>query len=578
METRANYVLIGAFTLAGLAGIAAFFLWFAQLQLDRQFDYYDVSFTSVSGLTNASDVRFSGLPVGQVVDVKLSPQRDGTITVRLEVDAATPVRTDSIATIESQGVTGVSFVGISAGSPDAPLVDPEPGQIPSIESGRSVIQSLSEDAPRLLEETLLVVRNLSDILGGENRERISNILVNAEAASGDFSDTLQSFSDVTDSVAGFAGQIDRFNATLETLTTDLSGVLETADATLGSIGELSEQAKGFLDEGSVTLGAATETFRTADSYLGNDLPQLSGELQQTAAELRAQVAAVGADASRTLETFNQTGLAATARLTEARSILSATEVMIANLEETLDNMDEATDSFDLLMEEDGAALIAESRAMIDEAARAMRSINAVTENDLPGIVTNVREATETANRVIAKVGEDLSSASGRVETLAATAQTALETATTTFANANQTLGAVNSALAVGEEALGAASRAFDGADRFLNDDIAGITADLRDSMSRLNGLVAQVAQDVPEISSDLRAASRAAQQTFAEVQRVVTASGAAFSDFANTGLPLYSRLAREARTLVENLDRLTNSIQRDPARFFLNKSTPEFRR
>ncbi len=112
METRANYVLIGAFALAGFLGMLGFFLWFAQFQLDQQFDYYDVRFTSVSGLSRASDVRFAGLPVGQVVSVQLSPDQDGTVLVRLEVAGDTPVRTDSVATIETMGVRGVSFVGI----------------------------------------------------------------------------------------------------------------------------------------------------------------------------------------------------------------------------------------------------------------------------------------------------------------------------------------------------------------------------------------------------------------------------------------------------------------------------------
>ncbi|MGY9046595.1 hypothetical protein P775_01670 [Puniceibacterium antarcticum] len=578
METRANYLLIGIFTLAGLTGILAFFLWFAQLQLDRQFAYYDVAFTSVSGLSNASDVRFSGLPVGQVVDVTLSPERDGTITVRIEVDADTPVRADSIATIESQGVTGVSYVGISAGTPEAPLVAPAEGEIPHIQPGRSTLQTLSEDAPKILSETLKVVQGLGAILNGENRDRISNILQNVENASDDFATTLQSFSNVTESVSGFAGQIDRFNGTLETLTGDLSRVLNTANSTLTSINELSEQAKGVLDEGTKTLDAATGTFTTANGYLSNDLPELTAELQLTVTDLRAQVDTVRQDASRMLNTFNDTGLAATARLTEARKILSDTETMIANLESTLTTMDEASVSFQDLMEKDAYDMITEARSMIGGATQALESINAMTENDMPAIIANIKTATATASQVIRDVGQNLTDASGRVETLSASAEGTLNQVTDTFARANDTLDAVNSALAVGEDALGAATRAFDGADRVINDDISGITADLRTAIGKLNGAIDQVSSDIPEISADLRAASRAAEQTFAEVQRVVEASGGAISDFANTGLPLYSRLASEARTLIDNLNRLTTSIQRDPARFFLNKSTPDFRR
>ena len=67
--------------------------------------------------------------------------------------AETPVRTDSVATIESQGVTGVSYVGIDPGTPETPLLVAGPGQdVPEIPAGRSTLQSLTEDAPELVAE------------------------------------------------------------------------------------------------------------------------------------------------------------------------------------------------------------------------------------------------------------------------------------------------------------------------------------------------------------------------------------------------------------------------------------------
>jgi phospholipid/cholesterol/gamma-HCH transport system substrate-binding protein len=72
VETKANYVLIGLFALAGLGALLGTFLWFARVQLDQQFAYYDIRFPTVSGLSDASDVRFGGVPVGLVVDVRIS--------------------------------------------------------------------------------------------------------------------------------------------------------------------------------------------------------------------------------------------------------------------------------------------------------------------------------------------------------------------------------------------------------------------------------------------------------------------------------------------------------------------------
>ena len=96
METRANYILIGAFTLAGIIGAFGFLLWLAKIDVDRQYAYYDVLFDNVAGLSSAGDVRYNGLPVGQVVDLRLDADDPAKVRVRLELDATTPVRTDTV--------------------------------------------------------------------------------------------------------------------------------------------------------------------------------------------------------------------------------------------------------------------------------------------------------------------------------------------------------------------------------------------------------------------------------------------------------------------------------------------------
>jgi phospholipid/cholesterol/gamma-HCH transport system substrate-binding protein len=579
LETKANFVLIGAFTLAGLVGILGFFLWFAQVELDRQFDYYDIRFSSVAGLSNASDVRFSGLPVGQVVNVQLSPDQDGTILVRIEVDAATPVRTDSVATIEAQGVTGVSFVGISSGSPSADLLEPTDEQpIPEITAGQSTLQSLSEDAPRLLEETLQLVADVGDLLGDDNRVRLSRIISNVEAASDDFSETLEGFSSVTTTVNDFAEQINRFNETLNTLTGDLTDVLQTADQTLVSIGELSEQGKGVLANGDETLSAAQSAIARTESFVTTELSQTTEELRAAAAALQDEVAALSADARGLMATLNTTGETATARLEDARETLQSADSLIARLDGTATTVGDAAATFDTLLQDEGAPLLVETRAMVAEADRAIASVATVATDDLPVIIADIRQTAETFRIVTTEVGSNLTASSQSAEEVLATAQQTLEDAQVSFANANDTLSAINDALETGDRALSAAERAFTGADRVINEDLSGVLDGLEDSLSSLNAAIGQVSDDLPGISEDLRAAGQSASATFAELRRLTEAASPPIRDFTSTALPLYSRLAQESRALIANLNRLTDQVQKDPTRFFLDRETPEFRR
>ncbi|MFP7673813.1 MlaD family protein [Marivita sp. S0852] len=579
LETKANFVLIGAFTLAGLLGILGFFLWFAQVELDRQFDYYDIQFSSVSGLGNASDVRFSGLPVGQVVSVRLSPDQSGTILVRIEVDAETPVRTDSVATIEAQGVTGVSFVSLSGGSPQSDLLEPTEDQpIPEITAGRSTLQSLSEDAPLLLQEALQLVTDVSELLGADNRERITSIITNVEAASSDFSETLDGFSAVTTTVNDFAEQINRFNETLDTLTGDLSEVLATADTTLVSIGELSEQGKDVLASSDETLTRAQSAITRTENYINDELSATTEELRMTAAAVQTEVTALGADARALMDTLNTTGETATARLQEAQATLQATDAAIGRLDAMAVSIGETADNVDALIQEEGRPLLSETRAMLVEADRAIASVATIATDDLPLIIADIRQTAETFRTVASDVGGNLTASSSAAEEVLETARVTLEDARVSFANANDTLAAITDALDTGEQALGAAERAFTGADRIINEDLSGIIDGFEQSLASLNTAIGQVSAEIPGISTDLRAASQSAAETFAELRRLTDAASPSIREFTTTALPLYSRLAQESRALIANLDRLTSQIQRDPTRFFLDAETPEFRR
>lgn len=579
METRANYVLIGAFALAGFLGIMAFLLWFAQFELDRQFDYYDVRFSSVSGLSRASEVRFSGLPVGQVVDVRLSPEQDGSVMVRIEIEGDTPVRTDSVATIESMGVTGVSYVGISSGDSDLPLLtEEEEDSIPQIESGRSTLQSLTEDAPRIIEEAVGVMQNVRQLLNEDNQQSVQNILDNLERSSSEVSNALSEFSGVSRTIAGATDDIADFTEQLNPVVNAVEGTLGNLDTTLDALTSLSGRIETSLDVADDALRSGRGALDAAEVFMTGELQAISQDLTATTLFLREQTEGLVTDARGMIGEFSAAGSSATRRLDEAEGTLQATEAAIDRLVGTLDSVDAASVSFDDLITGDGATLVAETREMIENADRAVATVNSVAETDLPAIVSDIRAATETVNRVTADVGADLSDATGRIDGLADDASTTMAQVTDTFANANQTLAAIDQALITGERSLSAAERAFASADRVLNEDLGTITGDLRHMMERLDGTIAQVSEDIPGVTADLRSAAESANRTFEELSEVVQQSGASVREFTGSGLPQYTQLARETRNLIANLEGIARQIERNPARFFLNRQTPEFRR
>ncbi len=183
METKANFVLVGVMTLLAMVSALGFALWLAKVQLDRSYATYDILFDSVSGLARGSPVRFNGVDVGQVVDIALSRSDPSLVRVRIEVSADTPVRRGTVARRESQGVTGVSFVGLEGGQPDGERLerDPETGY-PVIPSEPSVVEGLIEDAPDLLNEAIALLRDIKAFTSDENRAAVARILKNVDGA------------------------------------------------------------------------------------------------------------------------------------------------------------------------------------------------------------------------------------------------------------------------------------------------------------------------------------------------------------------------------------------------------------
>jgi len=158
METKAHYALVGFFAIALTAAVALFAVWLGQLRFNQDFSEYDVVFQGpVRGLTEASEVRFNGIKVGEVTRLTLDRNDASLVIARVRVAAQTPVLRDSVAQLEPQGITGLSYIQITAGSPDSPPLIASTGEIPRLNSQRAQLESLissSEDIARSASEAI----------------------------------------------------------------------------------------------------------------------------------------------------------------------------------------------------------------------------------------------------------------------------------------------------------------------------------------------------------------------------------------------------------------------------------------
>ena len=289
MERRANYALVGAVTLGLLIGLIAFVVWLAGFQFNKHYDTYDVLFVGpVRGISEGGEVHFNGIKVGEVTKLGLDPVDPNRVIARVRLVGGVPVRTDSYAVLEPQGITGVSYIQITGGTQSKPLlkaITPS-GTVPVIHTQQSALADLLEGGGTVLQRAVDALNRVNKLLSDDNIAAISGTFKDLEAVADEAKARKQIFADA-------------------------QKTLQDVDKTANSITELSENgnklvngdAKRALHNIADAADDLKQTSHKANEMLGklegpttdfatNSLPELSRtivNLQQTSASLGALV-------------------------------------------------------------------------------------------------------------------------------------------------------------------------------------------------------------------------------------------------------------------------------------------------
>ena len=284
METKANYVAVGAFVLACVVGLVIALLWLAGAQYSKEFAYYQTYFTgSVTGLGSGTTVRYNGIDVGRVTDVAFDPDDPKKVIATLQIKPDVKIHEDSVASIASQGLTGSAYVEIDGGTKDSPLITETPGrQYPVIRSRPSTIQQLVESAPELVNKLNKISDRLLDVLSDKNRAAISASLANLQETTG----ILQQHSaDIGATLSNFATATKSLNEALEEMHTTLGNVDtmdHNANETATSLNRLANNTNAFVTgEGLAQLSDLISETRV----MVTNLSRLSDRLENQPTQL-----------------------------------------------------------------------------------------------------------------------------------------------------------------------------------------------------------------------------------------------------------------------------------------------------
>jgi phospholipid/cholesterol/gamma-HCH transport system substrate-binding protein len=297
METRSNYVMVGAVTVALLVGVLLFIVWLAGLSNTTK-KCYDIYFAQgVGGLNKSSNVSFSGVPVGTVEKISLLPNRPEFVWVRINVEEQTPVLQGTTAQIHGVGFTGVSEIqltGAERGRPPIEQVGPQ--GCPVIPASSGGISALLNSAPELIDRIQRLTERLTELLSDKNQNSIADILENIDATTKvlrqrapEMGDTIAEIKTASHNAGLAANNVAALAAnTNQLVTQDGRPAMQNLNKALASVQQATDNLNAMISDARPGVQNFSKETLPEANRLVHDLRTLSQSLQSLSNRVNQQ--------------------------------------------------------------------------------------------------------------------------------------------------------------------------------------------------------------------------------------------------------------------------------------------------
>ncbi|MDP3745715.1 MAG: MlaD family protein [Phenylobacterium sp.] len=285
MEKDANYALVGLSTLILFLGLVIFSVWLARLSFAQDYDLYDIVFQGpVRGLSQGGEVHFNGIKVGEVTKIQLDPANPNRVIARARVSSDVPIRVDSYGTLEPQGITGVNYIQITAGTPSKKLLKEvyPPNEVPELRTQRSALADLLEGGGTVLTRTVEALDRVNRVLSDQNIRAFSGVVGDTQSFTAEMRERKAVIADAQSALRS----IDAAAQQIATLSQSSQQLVDgDGKRTMKNVADAAEEARAATKDLRVMVGkleGPTSDFAT------NGLPQLTASvaaLQQTAESL-----------------------------------------------------------------------------------------------------------------------------------------------------------------------------------------------------------------------------------------------------------------------------------------------------
>ncbi len=194
MENRLSYILVGLFVFVLLLAGVVSIVWLGNYSNEGSFKHYQVSTTeSVSGLNEKAPVKLNGVTIGEVRGIKINPKNAEEVLVIVRVEESAPIKNDTYALIQPQGITGLSFIQLQGGTNESEALKTsnDPTNYAIIHSQPSTFSRLDKTITSLSGKAEVIFDRADQILNEKNLKNLESILENSAKISSSTAKTLE---------------------------------------------------------------------------------------------------------------------------------------------------------------------------------------------------------------------------------------------------------------------------------------------------------------------------------------------------------------------------------------------------
>ena len=285
MEREANYITVGAFVLLVIALATWFVVWYTDAQDRRDYERYEIYFQgSVSGLTRGSPVRYLGVDVGRVADMRIDPRAADRVQIIADIDEDAPISEQTVASLSLQGVTGLLYIDLERNRGDKPVMPRVPSErYPVIGTRQSNFDLLIGSLPDAMSAAADLATRMAKVFDDTNIAAISATLANVKEASDDLPAILKQVKTLTADLNRTADEIEAAASAVRDVTEgagpDFKAAVARIHVVMDNLATTSARLDRFVAENESNIT------RFSDQGLV-EFQQLIRESRQTAAEFR----------------------------------------------------------------------------------------------------------------------------------------------------------------------------------------------------------------------------------------------------------------------------------------------------